>query len=688
MKSKFYLLLFMGLFFSGITSIAQTACPAPSGLNATSITTTSAMLNWSLSNMPATYTLKYKASNAQTWTVVSAQSNSCNLGSLTPLTTYEYVVQAICAIGNNTTVPSNPSVTATFATLGNTTSCLTPTGITLASINSNSAVLAWTAVQNAYGYHVRYRIANSNANWTLNFAQTHTYNFSNLLPSTNYEYEVQTVCSTNPLVTSQFSSTGYFVTQGNTQTCMVPNNINANNILNNGATISWGAMQNVFGYHVRYRIFQSNSSWTMVLAQTNSMILSGLLASTKYEYEVQTVCSNLNGVTITSPFSSTLNFTTLGGNTGCVTPTQTLANNITNNSAKLNWAAVTGVALYNVKYRVLNTISWTALTTQSPFVVLNSLSSLTSYEWAVQAVCNNNPSGGVSTWTTASIFITTGGNNTACSTPTGLSSTNITFNGAKLLWAAINSASTYNVRYRIANNSTSNWTSVLAQTNFMILSNLQASTHYEFQIQAICGIQNGIPVSSLFSVSGFFQTTAVVLCATPTNLTSSNVNTTNATLNWSASNALSYNIKYRPLSPNTNTNWTSTTSNTNSKIISGLTAGNQYEWMVQAMCASNTNNGISSVWSASSVFATPVQIIMGPNPAGNNIQLIYNSSTPQNINLNLLDFQGKSVINQNNYVGEGENKLEMQTNSIQNGIYFLEVYGNEGRQVKKVYIDK
>ena len=86
-------------------------------------------------------------------------------------------------------------------------------------------------------------------------------------------------------------------------------------------------------------------------------------------------------------------------------------------------------------------------------------------------------------------------------------------------------------------------------------------------------------------------------CSSPTGLTAGSITTSSATLSWSAaSGASSYNIQYKP---STSTTWLSTTSTTNSKSISGLTASTVYQFQVQTVCSSG-----SSAYSSVSSFTT------------------------------------------------------------------------------------
>ena len=86
-------------------------------------------------------------------------------------------------------------------------------------------------------------------------------------------------------------------------------------------------------------------------------------------------------------------------------------------------------------------------------------------------------------------------------------------------------------------------------------------------------------------------------CGTPASLSATSITQTAATLNWGIiSGATSYNVQYR-VSPAGA--WTLTTSTTNSKSVSGLTANTTYDYQVQAVCG-----GVNSSYSSISTFTT------------------------------------------------------------------------------------
>ncbi|TPE45937.1 M4 family metallopeptidase [Pontibacter mangrovi] len=90
---------------------------------------------------------------------------------------------------------------------------------------------------------------------------------------------------------------------------------------------------------------------------------------------------------------------------------------------------------------------------------------------------------------------------------------------------------------------------------------------------------------------------ATPTCNSPTGLTASNISATSATLSWSAvSGASSYNVRFRPTGTST---WTTGSVTGTSASATGLTAGTNYEYQVNTVCA-----GGSSAYSSSATFTT------------------------------------------------------------------------------------
>lgn len=78
----------------------------------------------------------------------------------------------------------------------------------------------------------------------------------------------------------------------------------------------------------------------------------------------------------------------------------------------------------------------------------------------------------------------------------------------------------------------------------------------------------------------------------PTNLTVVENYSTAVTLSWQTGvGSATYTLEYKPTLSST---WTSTTTNTNSILLSGLTANTNYDWRVKTSCSSFTNSVFST----------------------------------------------------------------------------------------------
>jgi hypothetical protein len=78
----------------------------------------------------------------------------------------------------------------------------------------------------------------------------------------------------------------------------------------------------------------------------------------------------------------------------------------------------------------------------------------------------------------------------------------------------------------------------------------------------------------------------------PTNLTSSNVGGSSATVAWDAITGASYDYRYRAVGT---PSWTTTNTSNNSEVLSSLTMNTQYEVQVRSTCDANTSSYSSSM---------------------------------------------------------------------------------------------
>lgn len=98
--------------------------------------------------------------------------------------------------------------------------------------------------------------------------------------------------------------------------CNTPTGLASSSITSSSATVSWTAVSGATSYNLQYKT-SAASTWTTVSGiTTTSYNLTGLAASTAYNYQVQTVCASGS-----SAYSTASSFTTTsgGGITYCTT---------------------------------------------------------------------------------------------------------------------------------------------------------------------------------------------------------------------------------------------------------------------------------------------------------------------------------------------------------------------------------
>ncbi len=261
---------------------------------------------------------------------------------------------------------------------------------TTRTVTATTAEVLWTALAGVSSYNVAYRIRNSGAAYSspINTVSASAV-LTGLVPSSNYEFVVQSVCSGGIL--SAFSSSGWFTTGIVSSTCITPdvNFFGTRNKLATSTEVYWGAISGASSYNVSYRIRNSGAAYSSpVSSAATFLVLTNLVPSSNYEFIVQSSC----GGTSLSAFSSSGWFTTAasGGGTSTTTlvrgPYMTVA---TGNSINIQWR--TGTASNNeVKFgtttSLLSGIATNSTVSTEHSVALTGLLPNTKYYYSIGQV--------------------------------------------------------------------------------------------------------------------------------------------------------------------------------------------------------------------------------------------------------------------------------------------------------------
>ncbi len=283
--------IFFDISNTNFTITSGSACANASGLSSSSITTTSANLSWSAVATATSYTVGYKLNSSGTWTDLAAQTTtSASLSGLASGSLYDWRVVTTCTSGSST-------ASAQFTTQ---VVCVAPAGLS-STPGSTTATVSWSAVTAATSYAVDYKL-NTDVNWTsFSTAQTGTSaNLTGLSASSLYDWRVSATCpsGTTSATAAQFTTTAV-------PPCTAPTGLASSSVTSSSATVSWTAVSGALNYAVDYKL-NSSGTWTSFsTAQTGtSASLTGLSASSLYDWRVTTNCSSGSSTASAAQFTT------------------------------------------------------------------------------------------------------------------------------------------------------------------------------------------------------------------------------------------------------------------------------------------------------------------------------------------------------------------------------------------------
>ncbi len=181
-----------------------------------------------------------------------------------------------------------------------------------------------------------------------------------------------------------------------------------------------------------------------------------------------------------------------------------------------------------------------------------------------------------------------------CLRPNMLSHYSITDAKATLSWNPAITADTFRIEYNVVGNGSIQTVNVPGNTSFTELTELNAGTTYKWNVTTICGANQQISTSMLFTtLSG-----PLPCGSTPQNLETTLINSMFAKIAWYSTTANKFVVRYRQVGTQS---WEKRRFfNTNTEgILQNLNPSTTYEWQVRAHCGAQI-----SLYSASSYFTT------------------------------------------------------------------------------------
>jgi hypothetical protein len=492
--------------FTPIEVFSTLPCQTPSPIPVSTISSSSAYLNWSLNYTETgrTTELRYRVVGSTDWIVVgNLTKTEYLLGGLLNNTQYEWQVKSFCAGGQQ----SEFSDSSVF-----TTTCAIPQGL-VSYTSATVARLSWYVnggPEPSRTFELQYRVVGSESWNTISSLSTTTYSLMGLSTNVTYEWRVRQACSVGSQ--SEYAAPASFTPQ-----CypVLANFVYVSSVTSSSAQFFWYAESEAgTTYEIRYRPVGS-PEWKTVTGLTattsnGSYIVTGLVNNSTFEWQIRRTCSP----SASSEFIVGPNFTTR-----CQIPDGLMFDPRVSSSI-LKWNSKGDGVTYDLRYRRVGASEWTLLNKlPDRGVVLSGLLSGAGYQYQVRTNCADDQH---SDYSVVESFSTP-----TCFTPSLLEIDNVTGSSATLKWQMVAADSDTRIEFRYRPVGATDWTTFSSLTTVVgggyttyDLTDLTGSTQYEWQVRTICSpTQN-----SAFSSSFIFNTK--ITCESMYTLKSGNWNDT------------------------------------------------------------------------------------------------------------------------------------------------------------------
>lgn len=301
-------------------------------------------------------------------------------------------------------------------------------------------------------------------------------------------------------------------------------------------------------------------------------------------------------------------------------------------------------------------------------------------------------------------------NTGTCSAPTGLSVSNITQTGCRLIWSAVSGAS----QYQVFRQTPTGYVLIgTASSNAVNITGLSPGTYYCYTVKAIC---NGNP--SGYSLIRCL-TTSTNGCGTPVTLSTSNTTRTSTSLSWSSVSGASY---YRIFYWNGNSwvqiggNFTGTSASITGlspsstycfsvRAVCGITVGGLSQWRCVATPAFNSGEDVEyrSSGSGNEVslsekgeeiqdmtqldVAPNLSLAVFPNPSPGITTVKVEGNHEGPVNMTVHDLTGRLIFERMLEMN-GLLTYELKLEGVEAGIYLLKVSAGEDSRTERIVVIK
>lgn len=485
-----------------------------------------------------------------------------------------------------------------------------------------------------------------------------------------------------------------------TSTCNMATGLFAASYSSTTASLGWAASTGAVSYNIQYRK-TGTTTWTINSSSTNNVVLSGLLPSSIYEYQVQTVCAS--GL---SAYTTSTNFATIAStvctdvyepnNTSGTSKTIPINNSISgliNTAADADWfnfrttapntnvkinltnlAADYDVVLYDSLLNVIGSAT-NASTTAEQIIANTTLArkyfvKVNGYNYVNLATYNFSSGTASATTPTSKISISpiTSGNNNGTTTLITNASASSSYTGASGTYNAGASA-----RVGTLNTTTS------------------GSAYFQFTITPNVG--NAVSVTEI-NFGSRSTSTGPLAYAIRSSIDNYATNIAAGTL----TNTSAWALKLNSINISSSIG-TAITFRIYGYNGTGSNIANTANWRIDDIAVLGSSNGFNATScynlniSTGSTNFKPNQsnnnssISIYPNPVKQILNVDFSSNHANPLQIKVLDQMGKMVIFKNTNAVQGRNTIQVNVSCLQKGIYYLKINGNSNCSTHKFMVD-
>ncbi|MBI3134784.1 MAG: T9SS type A sorting domain-containing protein [Bacteroidetes bacterium] len=298
----------MSYFVGPLSFSTPTACANPSALNVTNDNGFQADLGWTAGGLETAWNIQWGESGFPLGGTGSNLISNTSLvpapvTGLTPNTSYQFYVQAICG-----PTPDELSGWVGPFTWTSATFCATPSSLGTSIIGTDNAVIDWTENGTSTDWTVEYGVSGFTQGTGTSVAVTTTPTtvLTGLTADTDYCFYVQSNCGSTSDSASAWAGPYCFTTSA---TCPAPSNLNAINITSSAANLLFQAggsetMWDIEWGQPGFTPGTGEELGSVASTVDNPYYATGLNEAAPYQYYVRAVCGGTDGSsTWTGPYS-------------------------------------------------------------------------------------------------------------------------------------------------------------------------------------------------------------------------------------------------------------------------------------------------------------------------------------------------------------------------------------------------